>query len=135
MIWNGILTPALLSTTSGLQPAFTAEVFKDAGIMILFGMVMVFAVLALLWLILAIFKVIFAGREPKKEKEAIEPKTQAAPAAASAPVTVATDDTALIAVLTAAVAAYRVSEENGSPTGFRVVSFRRTNGGRSWNTK
>jgi hypothetical protein len=47
-----------------------------------------------------------------------------------------TDDTELIAILTAAIAAYEASCGNEvAPGGFRVVSFRRANGGKAWNSK
>ena len=108
---------------------------------VLLGMGMVFTVLAILWLILSIFKVVFAGKEPKQEKpvkvqkeeKKAEPPVQAAPQVA----TVATQSNdELIAVLTAAVAAYRAQEGSEAYDGsFRVVSFTRIKGGRSWNSK
>ncbi len=102
------------------------------------GMVMVFAVLSILWAVLAVFKMIFAkAPQPAKAAPApkAEPKTAPAPTPAPAPVAVA-DDAQLIAVITAAVAAYRAAEDpNATPSGFRVVSYRRTSGGRAWNSK
>ena len=52
------------------------------------------------------------------------------------PVAASADDAALVAILTAAIVAYE--SENGNdvdPSSFRVVSFRRANGGRAWNSK
>ena len=49
----------------------------------------------------------------------------------------AADDGELIAVITAAIAAYRASEEGMSAAeagGFRVVSFKRASTGRAWNS-
>lgn len=99
------------------------------------GMGMIFAVLGLLWAVLAVFKLVFA-KQPKPTKETVKEAPPAPKAAVpAAPAPAATDDAALIAVLTAAVAAYRDAEagEGEIPCGFRVVSFRRARGGRSWN--
>ena len=83
--------------------------------MLLVGMLIVFAVLALLWLSLEIsgniFRKLSSAAKPVAEKKP-EP-VAVAPAA--------TDDTELIAVLTAAIAAM----ESAPATRFRVVSFRR----------
>ena len=105
----------------------------------LLGMLMIFAVLSLLWGVLAIFRVIFdktpkEKKQPKAEKPAPAPaaKPEAAPAA---PVAQSNDDAQLVAVITAAVAAYMQSEGNPAPDGnFRVVSFKRVSG-RAWNSK
>ena len=100
----------------------------------LFGMAMVFLVLALLWGVLAIFKLIFYKPENKKTKSVEEKKPE--PVVEPIPVVEEQNDDELVAVITAAVAAYIESEEpNAAPNGFRVVSFRRTNGGRAWNAK
>ena len=118
---------------------FSGEAWLYALEMMLLGMGMIFAVLAVLWGVLAIFKLIFA-RPNKKAKVKEVPKTAEAPkfevASASAPVTASTDDAELVAILTAAIVAYE-SQNNPdvTPANFRVVSFRRTNGGRSWNAK
>lgn len=113
--------------------AFSAERLALAGQMTLIGMGMIFAVLAILWGVLAIFKLIFA-REPKKNKQEAAPMAEAPAEAVAEPV--ATDGGELIAVITAAVAAYRAAEEGTADAGsFRVVSFRKTNGGRAWNSK
>ena len=124
---------ALYVAGQDMGGAFSAERLALAGQMTLIGMGMIFAVLSLLWAVLAIFKIVFA--RPKKEKTA-------APVAAPAPVeeTVveedASNDDELVAVITAAVAAYMAQEEpDAAPNGFRVVSFRRTNGGKAWNSK
>ena len=105
----------------------------------LVGMLMIFAVLSILWGVLVIFKLVFA--RPKKEK-----KTKEAPVVASAPMaeaasvapvaTSANDDAELVAILTAAIYAYESEKNPDAPIGnFRVVSYRRANGGRSWNAK
>lgn len=114
---------------------FSPERWALAGEMIIVGMGMVFAVLIVLWVVLTVFKLIFAKPEPK---EKAEPTAKAAPVAAPEPVAVKeqTDDTELIAILTAAIVAYEAGNGNEvAPGGFRVVSFRRANGGKAWNSK
>ncbi|MBQ7375618.1 MAG: OadG family protein [Clostridia bacterium] len=128
------LTAKALSDLGG---AFSPERLALAGQMTLLGMGMIFAVLAILWGVLAIFKLIFAKPEKKKAKPApaapkAEPVVVPEPVVAPA----VTDDAELIAVLTAAIAAYEASLGNEvAPGGFRVVSFRRANGGKAWNSK
>lgn len=84
----------------------------------LFGFAVVFAVLALIWGVLSLFKLFFTGKsgEDKKKPEITE----------SAPVSAvpAVDDAALVAAITAAVSAYRVAHGE-SAGGFRVVSFKK----------
>lgn len=112
------------------------------------GLVMVFAVLALLAIVVSLSKVVLYDL-PRKSKERTaakakaeaekEEKTvaQAEPVAApvAAPV-VQADDGELIAVITAAVAAAIESGDYGSEfaSGFRVVSFNRVNTG-TWNKR
>ena len=138
-------------TEENLGGAFSPARLKKAGIMLLQGMGMVFLVLALLWIVLLIFKVAFykdpakiaAKEAAKKAKKAAKGKkgteaeqveaapapvapVEAAPAAPAAPV--ASDDQ-LIAVITAAVAAAIDSDPALSSqfaSGFRVVSFKKT---------
>lgn len=125
---------------------FSGEAWLYALQMTLIGMGMIFAVLGILWGALAIFKLIFARNEgEKKEKATLEskaekeskPVTVEAPTAAPTPVAAASpDDAELIAVLTAAIAAYEAEQGRCVSVGdFRVVSYRRANGGRSWNSK
>ncbi len=137
----------MMALSAELGGAFSPERWAYAGKMTLIGMLMIFAVLAILWLVLAIFKVIFAGKTPKEAKPKKEEKKSKV---AHAP-TGSTDDVLqaviaagleayredkekeLVAVLTAAVSAYREAE--GESGAFRVVSFRRASGRRSWNSK
>ncbi len=100
----------------------------------LFGMAMIFIILGSLWGVLSLFKLIFYKPEKKVVKPAEE--RQPEPVVQTAPIVEEQNDEELIAVITAAVAAYIESEEpSAAPDGFRVVSFRRTNGGRAWNAK
>ncbi len=120
-------------------PAFDSERLVLAGQVTLIGMLMIFAVLSVLWIVLAISKQIFA-KPTQTAKPAPAPKAAPSPKVAPAPAApspASTNDAELVAVLTAAVAAYMASENPNavSTTAFRVVSYRRTNGGRPWNTK
>ena len=106
----------------------------------LLGMGMIFAVLSILWAVLALMKFIMVGKSPKAKKvetpSAIAEAVEESVAAVQEEETVAqTDDSELVAIIAAAVAAYRESEGLGEEYtgGFRVVSFRRANGGRAWN--
>lgn len=102
------------------------------------GILMVFAVLALLWGVLAIFKVVFYDiPEKRKKAKANETKTEMAPApaavAAPAPVP-AQDDGAIVAAITAALSEY-FSQSGEYKGGFRVVSFKKSQTGSAWNRK
>lgn len=143
MVVNNAL--AAMSAAEELGGAFSAERWSYVGQMTLLGLLMIFAVLAILWAVLAIFKLIFAGpTEKTKAKEK-------APEVVSKTVTAAVEERAvvkgivastlsdeeLVVILTAAVAAY-MSEESSEQidmNSFRVVSFRRVGGGHSWNSK
>ena len=124
----------LFLTASGLS---LSEKFSLSGEMLLRGMGTVFLVLAILWGIIALFSV-FSGtaeKKPAAEKKPqapvkkAEPKPEPAPAPAPAPAQ--TDDGALIAAITAAIEAYR-AEEGLSGLPYRVVSFKRKSGRKSW---
>ena len=126
--------------TLNLISPFALALTKDSVDMLwqtpLLGMVMVFAVLALLWAVLAIFKIVFA--KPQKEKKAPAPVVDSVPVIETVEKTAIddADDGELVAIITAAVAAYMATEEpNAAEGGFRVVSFRRANGGKAWNAK
>ena len=99
----------------------------------LFGIAMVFAVLSILWVTLSVFKLVFV----KSEKKVATPIVKSAPVVEEPVVEeTTTNDDELVAVITAAVAAYIEQEEpEVAQTGFRVVSFRKTNGGKAWNSK
>ena len=102
------------------------------------GLGTVFAVLIILLIALMLFKVFLYDLPQKKaQKKAAEKLTTI-----TAPVTDAVvepvieeaeDDTQLIAVITAAIAAY--TSETGNALPFRVVSYRRVSGANGWNGK
>ena len=126
---------ALSANVDTKYKAFSGDAWAEAGKVTLLGLGMVFAVLALLWLVLSVFKLLFVKNTAKKPAQKIEkaPAAEAEPAPAAA----TTDDDALIAVITAAITAYRSSEEgmnSAEANGFRVVSFKRAGKGRSWNS-
>lgn len=111
--------------------------FELSGEMLLRGMGTVFLVLAVLWGVIALFSV-FSGtaaknpapkQKPAAPEKKAEPKPEPAPA--PAPVPVQNDDGALIAAITAAIEAYR-AEEGLSGLPYRVVSFKRKSGRKSW---
>lgn len=99
------------------------------------GMLMIFAVLALLWGVVAIFKV-FLHDIPEKRaakkaavKAAVAKVAEPEPAAEVLPVA-EQDEGEIVAAITAAIAAMLESEEYAGEfaSGFRVVSFKRKGG-------
>lgn len=123
-----------------LGGAFSPARLKKSGLMLLQGMGMVFLVLIILWIVLLIFKAVFYKdpnkKAPKADKPAsapAEPAPKAAAPVVAAPAPAASDDQ-LIAVITAAVAAAIDSDPALSSqfaSGFRVVSFKKTDKSRN----
>ena len=131
---------ALAMGGEGTFAPLSAEAWSYAGRMTLLGMGLVFAVLVVLMLVLNLFKLVFARPEKKKKTKA----ESTVPSAISSVIeesaqsfeevnASSNDAEELVAIITAAVSAYRDSEGLGG-TGFRVVSFKRT-GGNHWNSK
>lgn len=111
-----------------------AERAGYAGGVTLLGMVTIFIVLSILWGVVELLhRALHRGDKtaaPAEAKAAPAPVPAPAPKAAPAPVQApAAGDDALVAVITAAVAA--AMAEEGYSGGFRVVSFRRTQNRRS----
>ena len=124
----------------GTFAPFSAEAWEYTGQMTLLGMGMVFSVLALLMLVLAIFALVFARPEKKKKTKAEASVPTAISSAIEESVmdyeeVLASSDNneELIAIITAAVSAYRDSEGLGTED-FRVVSFKRASGNH-WNSR
>ena len=121
-------------TTEDLGPILSPARISYAIRMTVLGVGMVFAVLALLWLVLVIFKNALAEKPSKaKAEEKSDPAPAPAPAVTPAP---AGDDPAIIAAITAAIAATIDSDPALSRQfagGFRVVSFKKKSGKTSWN--
>lgn len=127
---NGILHVSGMLTKSELP---MNERLSEAGIMVVKGMLMVFAVLATLMLVLMLMERIFVKKPaPKKAESAPAPAVAPAPAPEPEP-TVVEDDGAIVAAITAAIAV--VLAEGGYNGGFRVVSFKRADRRSAWNTK
>lgn len=106
----------VLAMNFGERTAYAGKVF-------LIGMVTVFVALIILWAVLALFHRVvayFSGEDLKKSTSAPKLDVASAPVAASS-----AGDEALIAVITAAVAAALAEENGGSVPGFRVVSFQK----------
>ena len=112
---------------SAEQSLSLSDKLSIGGQVTLLGMGTVFAVLIVLWGMVELLHLILVGptKKPKVTKiieETTTPLT-AEPETVPAPVAPQTDDLALIAVITAAVAA----ASGSSPSSFRVVSFKRAN--------
>lgn len=90
-----------------------------AARMLLIGMGTIFAALTILWGALVLFRL--AVEHFGKAKKQAAP----APALPEKPVEAVADDGALIAAITAAVAAAMSEENGGQAPAFRVVSFSR----------
>lgn len=131
MTYNPIF---LTSLTLGEKAALSGE-------MLLRGMGTVFLVLIILWGIIAAIGMVFSGAskksaskaEPapaKKSEPTPAPAVQKASAAPTAPAVQSSDD-AVIAAICAAIEAYR-AEEGLSGLPYRVVSFKRRSGKKSW---
>lgn len=118
--WQKIVDFVKTQIPSAGEPLSIGEKLSLAGEMILRGMGTVFIVLALLWAIIAIFGAVSKATSGKEKKPATVP---AAPAAEIVP---ETNDDELVAVITAAIEAYRASE-GLSGRGYRVVSFKKRN--------
>ena len=142
---NGMMTYALSVSSDTVYKAFSPEAWAKALEVTILGMAMIFAVLSILWGVLALFKVIFANDNGvKTEKKATKPvpvkKAEEPVVETPAPEAVAVENDGgdeLIAVITAAIAAYRAAEGESPATagGFRVVSFKRAGTARAWNKK
>lgn len=122
-----------------------SEKLSFSGRMLLMGMGTVFAVLLIIWGVLSLFRV-FMYDVPNKRKAAkaakeaaktpVVPVVEEVPVAVAEPETVpAEDDKAIIAVITAAISAYRSAESGGTAYAlpFRVVSYKRKKSGTAWN--
>lgn len=100
------------------------------------GMAIVFAVLALLWLILEIAGRNIAKSNDKSSKKVdvhkSEPEVVSAPAVSDEAFVEAGDDSEIVAAITAAISL--MLEAEGKPSkGFRVISFKRNDRSAHWN--
>lgn len=101
---------------------FDVSMLGDAaifgGAILLIGMIAIFAVLVVIWMCLALFKVAFQGAGAKKSSATVEAPAPVVAVQQTAP----SADDEIVAVIAAAIAMAE-SESNGLK--FRVVSFKR----------
>ncbi len=129
-------TTDVATETQDLGPAFSSERISYALRMTLLGMGMVFAVLAILWMVLLIFKTAFGGKSARdKSAKAAKPAKEEPAPVAPAPIPAGTDP-AVVAAITAAIAEMIASDPALAEQyagGFRVVEFKRKSGRTHWN--
>ena len=117
---NATVFALAAETTFGERAAYAGKIF-------LIGFGAVLAVLALLWGVLTLFHYIASTGE--RRAEARKPLRTPVPVSPEPPAPEApapTDEGALVAVLTAAVAAAMAEEQDTTAVpGFRVVSYRK----------
>lgn len=117
-------TDVINEPIASLLPKFF-DALKTGSVTAILGMIIVFAVLAIIFVALVVMRKILGKKSAPIEKAPAAPKTDDAPAAVEqAPVEEAepeTDDGAVIAAIIAAISAYT----GKSASGFRVVSFKR----------
>lgn len=120
-----------LSTTTQVVESLGQRVTTGLGNLVL-GMLVVFAVLTVLWLILEIVGKIFAKSDAKATaKKAAEVKS--APVAEPVVPEEEDNDEELVAAITAAITLCLEAENGGEAPAFKVVSFRKTYSKQSWN--
>ena len=134
----------LAKATTDLGGAFSPERIKYSLEMTGLGLIAVFAVLALIWLILAIFKFfLYDVAKNKDEAASTHAPSKTAKKVESVPTEVVkstanTENDATVATIIAAISAYNAEDPQLSEqysNGFRVVSFKRVRGKASWNSK
>ena len=127
----------LAKVTEDLGGAFSGERLVYSLEMTLLGLGAVFSVLAIIWAVLALFKVFSTASAKKEAKEKVSaPAPVAVPNAVTEPEQ--SDDDATVAAIMAAISAYISSDEKLSEEysgGFRVVSFKKVRDKASWNQK
>ena len=119
-----------------------AENAKTAGSVALLGMVTVFSVLAILWLVIEIFHAVLTaaekskGKPKKKKKKAGSAETAPELPAVTEPAVIIDeapvpqdDEAEIVAAISAALAEYL----NVPQSSFRVVSFKKAANGAHWN--
>jgi sodium pump decarboxylase gamma subunit len=127
----------LAKVTEDLGGAFSGERIIYSLEMTLMGIGAVFGVLAIIWAVLALFKVFATASAKKAAKEkASAPAPAVVPSAVAAPEQ--SGDDATVAAIIAAISAYISSDEKLSEEysgGFRVVSFKKVRDKAAWNQK
>lgn len=136
---NFSITKVLLAAAGDMS--LTERLSYGAQVLVI-GICTVFAALAVLWGVIAIFKIFMYDLPQKRAKKKAEAELKAASDASAAQDTSEADepevatagdsDAQLIAVISAAVTAY-MSQQSGSALPFRVVSYKRVRGAGGWN--
>ncbi len=103
-----------------------AERLSMSGQMTLLGLGTIFLVLALLWGAMVIFKLLLHDLPARRSKAKEDPGTAETAASVEPEAIQPSEDAQLVAVITAAIAAFRTQEGIPPTEGFRVVSFKRT---------
>ena len=119
-----------------------AERLQNGGKMILILMAFVFSVIFIIFFSQTVISAIINGMQKKAEKiatkdAATKPSVETEEAMVSSSVSdnSANDDDVTVAVITAALAAYLASTSpDGNVLPFKVVSFKRKNSGKPWNS-
>jgi hypothetical protein len=135
----------LAKATVDLGGRFSPERVKYSLEMTLLGLLAVFSVLALIWAVLALFKIFMYDMPNKRKSENNGSKTNQPVAPmqinveeTGASVTPVANNDATVAAIIAAISAYITSDPQLSQEysgGFRVVSFKRVRDKASWNSK
>ena len=113
-----------------------ADRLSIGGKVFVVGILTVFAVLIILWLVLLLFRLFFYDIPTKRKAKNTSVKTEVLPDNEPVAFNIGEpeesyDDAELIAVITAAIEAYNSQSGNGLP--FRVVSYKRLKGANGWN--
>lgn len=103
---------------SGFNMSFDPNRLGEGGIVAIIGIAVVFAVLAIIWLVLLGFNLIF-NKLKLGQKKSDKIKCEAPPVIEAEPVS---NDEEIIAVIAAAIA---MAESEAPGSSFRVVSFKR----------
>lgn len=122
----GISSFAEVDALDNAVKPFGERTIEALGNLVL-GMLVVFAVMAILCIILSFIGKFFSSKEKKTDVKKVE--APASPVVEEVP---ANNDEEIVAAITAAVACVLASEGTPAPA-FRVVSFKKTNTKRSWN--
>ena len=128
----------LAKATTDLGGAFSGERIKYSLEMTALGLIAVFAVLALIWLVLAIFKLFLYDSANKKSKSSMQEKSVNVEQKVETAPTPTTENDAIVAAITAAISAYIAEDSQLSEqyaNGFKVISFKRVRDKAFWNSK
>ena len=104
----------------GIENASMGEKVVFGGQAMLIGMGVVFGVLLLLIGILQLFK-LFGNKEAKVKEETAKPAAPVAPVATAVPATGSNEEESVVAIATAAIAAYR----GESDCAFNIISIKK----------